>query len=417
MAKILSSERAAALRHLAGSAVVLALVAARPALAGPTLSTVATFNGSNGAYPAVGLVMDNSGNLYGTTNGGGASNAGTAFEVPAGSSTVQTLATFSATNGKYPFAGLLLSGSTLYGTTDSFGPNSYGTLFSISGTTLTTRVSFNSSNGANPHGSLVADANGNLYGTTYAGGANNDGIVYELPSGSNTPITMATFNNTNGKNPFSGATLYGGNLYGTTSSGGANNMGTVYEVVPGSNTVTTLATFNGTNGSNPSAGLIADAQGNLYGVADMGGANTDGTVFEVAAGSGTITTLATFNGTNGMYPNGALLVDAAGNLFGTTANGGTSSEGTVFEVAAGSATVTTLATFTGSNGNFPYFGSLIADNAGNLYGTTEYGGASGDGLVFEVSQSGFVAAPEPASLALVALGGMLILSARRKRQA
>ena len=189
--------------------------------------------------------------------------------------------------------------------------------------TITTLASFNLSNGANPDARLVEDSSGNLFGTTYMGGANGDGTVFEVQAGSGTITTLASFNGTNGQ--WSEAGLVedsSGNLFGTTQYSGANGEGTVFEVQAGSGTITTLASFNGTNGAGPEAGLVKDSGGNLFGTTVAGGANGDGTVFEVQAGSGTITTLASFNGTNGANPYAGLVEDSSGNFFGTTYEGG-----------------------------------------------------------------------------------------------
>jgi len=149
--------------------------------------------------------------------------------------------------------------------------------------------------------------------------------------------------------------------------------------------LTTLASFAGTNGSLPRAAVIMDSSGNLYGAAPFGGAHGSGTVFELAHGSRTITTLASFNGGNSPTPNGALVMDSSGNLYGTTSYEGGSSDGTVFELAHGSRTITTLASFNGSNGATPY-GGLLRDSSGNLYGTTSYGGSGGLGTVFRADR-------------------------------
>jgi uncharacterized repeat protein (TIGR03803 family) len=168
--------------------------------------------------------------------------------------------------------------------------------------------------------------------------------------------------------------------------------------VADSYTLTTLASFNRANGALPVAGPTLDPQGNLFGTAQNGGANNLGTVFELAAGSSTITTLATFNSANGAFPAAELVRDAQGNLFGTTQGGGANNLGTIFELAAGSSTITTLATFNGANGTQPE-GTLLLDSQGNLFGTTSRGGAFNLGTVFELSP-----VPEPSSLVLLGLG-------------
>ena len=143
-----------------------------------------------------------------------------------------------------------------------------------------------------------------------------------------------------------------GNLFGTTDSGGAYGAGTVFEIGAGSGKVTTLAAFNS---SSPlyASGLVEDTSGNLFGTTYQGGDSGDGTVFEVVKGSGTVTTIASFNGPNGSLPLGSLIMDSAGDLFGTTSGGGDTGNGTVFVVIRGSNTITTLASFDGSEGSSP----------------------------------------------------------------
>src|SRR5665213_2508297 len=344
-----------------------------------TIKTIASFNGTNGAGPLAGVTLDASGNLYGTTVDGGDSNDGTVFEIAKGSGTITTLASFNLTNGANPSAGVALDASgNLYGTTNE------GTVFKIAkgSGTITTLIA----NGASILGGVTLDASGNLYGTTDIGGTSNDGTVFEIAKGLSTTRTLASFNGTNGEDPQAGVTLdASGNLYGTTELGGdGNGDGTVFEIAKGSGAVTTLAAFNLANGQNPASELTLDASGNLYGTAINGGSSGDGTVFEIAKGSATIATLASFNGTNGKGPDVGVTLDAAGNLYGTTYGGGISSAGTVFEIAKGSSTIKTIATFNGTNGANPWAGVTL-DASGNLYGTTYFGGANGDGTVFRLT--------------------------------
>jgi uncharacterized repeat protein (TIGR03803 family) len=356
-----------------------------------TITTLASFNGSNGANPYAGVVMDSSGNLYGTTYGGGASSDGTVFELAAGSGTITTLASFDGSNGANPRAGLAMdTGGNLYGTTFGGGASDKGTVFELAAGsgTITTLASFDGTDGTGPLAGLLRDANGNLYGTTSGiqppWVAFSDGTVFEVAAGSGTITTLASFDGTDGAEPLAGLVMDGGgNLYGTTASG-STSYGTVFKLAAGSGTVTTLVSFEFTNGEYPEAGLVMDSSGNLYGTAYLGGTSDDGTVFELAAGSGTVTALASFDGTNGRLPVGSLIMDSSGNLYGTTYAGGTSDDGTVFELAAGSGAITTLASFTGSNGANPDAG-LVMDSSGNLYGTTHHGGASNDGAVFELA--------------------------------
>ncbi len=239
--------------------------------------------------------------------------------------------------------------------------------------TLTTLATFTGTNGANPEGSLTADAAGNLYGTTYAGGANNAGTVFELPKtsgGYGAVTTLANFIRAIGTFPQGSLTAdAAGNLYGTTDAGGANGDGTVFELPKtsgGYGALTTLASFTYVNGTYPQGSLTADSAGNLYGTTFGGGANGAGTVFELpktSGGYGALATVATFTVGNGANPRGSLTADTAGNLYGTTQSGGANGDGTVFELpktSGGYGAITTLANFNGGNGNAP-LGSLTAD--------------------------------------------------------
>jgi uncharacterized repeat protein (TIGR03803 family) len=230
---------------------------------------------------------------------------------------------------------------------------------------------FGNGAGLHPFGGLIADPSGNLYGTTFEGGTSNDGTVFELAQGSGTITQLASFNGTNGELPEAGLVIDpAGNLYGTTTYGGAFNDGTVFEVVHGSGAITTLASFDGTDGANPRTPLTIDAGGNLFGTAWAGGASGDGTVYEVAQGSGAITTLASFNGADGSGPYTNLVMDAGGDLYGATAGGGISRSGVVFEVAQGSASITTL----GLGGAIS---DMLMDRSGDLY-------CSSGGTLFEL---------------------------------
>jgi uncharacterized repeat protein (TIGR03803 family) len=204
-------------------------------------------------------------------------------------------------------------------------------VFEISGTTLTTLVSFNKTNGANPYSSLIQGSDGNFYGTTELGGTKNAGTVFKItPSG--TLTTLVSFHTTNGAYPLD-SLIQGsdGNFYGTTEEGGTSHKGTVFKITP-SGTLTTLVSFNGSNGSSPYAGLIQGSDGNFYGTTEYGGPDDYGTVFMVTP-SGTLTTLVSFNFfANGAFPLGSLIQGRDGSFYGTTDEGGPDDVGTVFKL-------------------------------------------------------------------------------------
>jgi uncharacterized repeat protein (TIGR03803 family)/VCBS repeat-containing protein len=252
-----------------------------------------------------------------------------------------------------------------------------------------------------PITALIADANGDLFGTTEDGGAIGPGTVFALVKSGST-YTLNTLVS------FSGASLGGqptncliadakGDLFGTTQGGGANSLGTVFELVKSGSTYTlnTLVSFNGSNGATPTGPLIVDDNGDLFGATQDGGASNDGAVFELVKSGSTYTlnTLVSFSGSNGAGPTSGLIADAKGDLFGTTQGGGAYGQGTVFELVKSGSTYTlnTLVSFNGSDGATP-IGGLVADANGDLFGTTDWGGANGQGTVFEITGSGFVVA-------------------------
>src|ERR1035441_4079430 len=325
---------------------------------------------------------------------GGANGAGTAFRVAA-NGTLTTLVSFSGINGANPRAGLAqgLDGS-FFGTTPMGGAASFGTVsqMGVNGT-LTTLVSFNYVSGAWPHAGLVQGTDGNFYGTTEMGGANGTGTTFRMAA-NGTLTTLVSFSGINGAYPQAGlARGNDGSIYGTTYNGGTNGSVTVFRMTTGG-TLTSLHSFTGLgDGANPYADLVQGNDGNIYGTAYYGGANSRGTVFQITA-SGTFTFLAAFSGTNGANPSGALVQGSDGNFYGTTENGGAYTNqvgtgyGTVFEMTP-DGTLTTLVSFNGTNGAAPQAG-LVQGTDGSFYGTTSGGGRFNNGTVFRLS---FLAPP------------------------
>ncbi len=226
------------------------------------------------------------------------------------------------------------------------------------------------------------------------GGTGASGSIFEIAAGSSTLTSLASFDSTTGDVPSSGLVMdNSGNLYGTTPRHGANGYGAIYELTAGSSSVTVLAPFTSSNAPLQASAPTLDAQGDLFGTTQFGGTYGDGSVYELPSGSASINTLASFTTTDGAYPSSSLLIDASGNLFGTTPAGGIGGDGTIFEVAASSNTISTLISFNGSNGNAGTDGfshnavmpDLVADSHGNFYGVAPSGGVNGLGVVYEMS--------------------------------
>jgi uncharacterized repeat protein (TIGR03803 family) len=343
-----------------------------------TFATLHSFGGADGGNPG-GLVQATDGNFYGTTELGGAN--------------------FCILNGLFT--------------------NGCGTIFKITPTgTLTTLYSFCAESGcmdgSMPYGTLVQGADGDFYGTTLEGGANGIsedgyGTVFKIaPSGRLT--TLHSFNGADGWNPWAGLVqATNGDLYGTTSAGGAHDGGAVFKVTP-NGALTTIHSFCAqgkcTAGYNPIAPLLQGSDGDLYGTTSFGGVNDDGAIFKITL-NGTLTTLYAFCAqsgcTDGAVPYAGLAQATDGNLYGTTSVGGAYGNGTVFKITLGG-TLTTLYNFCAlsgcTDGASPHAGLVQATN-GDFYGTTANGGANscitdgadyGCGSVFSLSLSlgGFV---------------------------
>jgi len=373
-------------------AVLVLAVVAFNSMQAQTLHLLHAFTSLEGASSQASLIRDSAGNLYGTTLYGGIYRAGTVFKLDK-AHTLTVLYTFTGgRDGYLPYASLLRDSSgNLYGTTSQGGSPGVGTVFKIdSSGTETVLHSFNNSDGRFPHGDLVRDKAGSFYGTTLEGGSSgNFGTIFKLDT-TGKLTTLYAFTNTGDGSAPSGALVRdaAGNLYGTCQSG------TVYKL-DRTGVLTVLHTFNGTDGAFPYGGLIADSAGNLYGTAAQGGSSNAGTVFRVAKTTGAFTLLYTFEGgktVEGAAPDGTLARDPVGNLYGSNVDGGSGCErfqgcGTIWKLDINNQ-LTVLTNFGKGNEGLKPQGGVILDAAGNLYGTTSQGGSPrcGDcGTVFKIT--------------------------------
>ena len=395
-------------------AVAVAIIVLGVAITGTQSAQAQTYNvlytftgGADGAFPFAPLIVDDAGNLYGTTEYGGSTQHGAVFKTDtSGNETVlYSFKTSGSGDGQYPFAGLMLDAAgNLYGTTQFGGTYQNGTVFKVdSSGNETVLYSFTGgSDGANPRADLAQDKRGNLYGTTYRGGSGSCvqgcGVVFKLDVMGNEIVLYSFTGGADGANPSAGLADDGsGKLYGTTEGGGVC-CGTVFKLSK-SGKLTVLHTFTGPDGSSPHGDLVLDDRGNLYGTTQAGSSGAPyGTVFKLSK-SGDLTVLHSFTGNaDGAQPYAGLVLDEGGNLYGTTYWGGASSSncqvpagcGTVFKIAA-NGKESVLHSFAGAtDGAFPYAG-LVQYKLGNLYGTTVYGGgnsigsASGFGTVFRLT--------------------------------
>jgi uncharacterized repeat protein (TIGR03803 family) len=287
--------------------------------------------GADGSNPFVGLVRDTAGNLYGTTAGGGASGQGTVFMVSsAGKESVLHSFAGGTTDGCGPFGGLLRDRrGNLYGTTETCGASGLGTVFKLSKTgqeTILHNFAGGTSDGEFPNfTTLLMDKSGTVYGVAEQGGASNQGVVYKLSKSGKFTILHSFAGGTNdGCNIFGDPAMdSAGNIYGTANSCGTGHVGIVWKVSPkGEETVLHQFAGSATDGAEPVAGVIMDAKGNLYGDTYQGGPANLGTVYKLSK-KGAFTLLHTFSGRDGSYLYSGVVRDAGGNLYGTALHGGT----------------------------------------------------------------------------------------------
>jgi uncharacterized repeat protein (TIGR03803 family) len=372
---------------------------------GGTLSTLHNFSYSDDGLGPYTLLQATNGILYGTTGfGGEPSYGGTVFKItPIG--TLTTLYTFCAQSGckdgQSPFAGLVQANGNLFGTTDQGGANlcvfskgdvsGCGTVFKITPNgSLITLHSFDGSDGQYPEAALVQATDGSFYGTTALGGAKNYGTVFKItPSG--TLTTLYSFCAQSGctDGGYADAALIqatNGDFYGTTYQGGASGFGTVFKITR-TGTLTTLHSFDGADGSNPLATLIQATDGNFYGTTYQGGANNFGTVFKMTA-SGSLITLHSFDGIDGQYPEAALLQATDGSFYGTTYFGGANGDGAIFSLSVG------LGPFAETSPASGKVGQTVRILGTNLTGATSVA-FNGTAAVFKVVSNSLITTTVP----------------------
>jgi len=347
-----------------------------------TFKVLYNFTGSaDGGSPYGSLVRDTVGNLYGTTEAGGAAGAGTVFKVNKGGTYTVLYRFKGGPDGANPYVGVIRDAAgNLYGTTANGGASGLGTVFKLTKTGKE-KVLYSfagGSDGCYPYGGLLRDAAGNLYGTTEVCGASGVGTVFKLTNtGKETVLHSFAGGSSDGEFPSFTSLLMdtSGNLYGVAEQGGTDNLGVVYKLSK-SGKLKVLYSFAGgtSDGCDVFGTPFMDAEGNLYGTANACGSAHVGIVWKVSQkGKETVLHNFTAGSSDGAEPIAGVIMDANGNLYGDTYQGGSANLGTVYKLNK-TGKVTLLHTFTGPDGDYPYSG-VIRDSAGNLYGTTLHGGS------------------------------------------
>jgi uncharacterized repeat protein (TIGR03803 family) len=337
------------------------------------------------------LIQDSAGNLYSTTAWDGPYGYGVVFMMDTSGAETVLYNFTGGDDGGRPEAGLIQdTAGNLYGTTLYGGSSNYGVVFKVDANGAETVLhSFTGSpDGAYPLGGLIQDSKGNLYGTTSTGGSLNIGTVFKLTtSGTETVLHSFAGGSADGQYPdFTGLLMdKAGNIYGVTEQGGGSSAGVLYKLnAKGKLKVLHAFTGGPTDGFYPDGSLVMDTEGNLYGTATSGGSADDGIVWKVGK-KGAETVLHSFTGypSDGAYPNSGVILDAKGNLYFDTEQGGTSNYGTVYEMNKKGA-LALLHSFSFNDGGNP-FGGLMRDAKGNFYGTTYEGGGNEDGTVWKLT--------------------------------
>ena len=383
---------------------VLALFAASLLHAAPVFEVVAEFE-RPGLNPASRLLAHTDGYYYGTTPVGGTYNLGTVFRMST-TGTITTLVSFSGSagsaKGANPGSGLTAGvDGWLYGTTYNGGAGDYGTIYKVSTAgVFSTVAEFTGDSGAFAGAvpnDLILHPDGSFYGTTQAGGTNSLGTVFKLSS-TGTLTTLAHFSGTSGvyrgMSPSGRLVFSGSTLYGTTQWGGSSDCGTVFKVDTSGSSWNVILDFTGTEGSRPGCNPtgLAIASSLLFGATETGGADDAGVVFRIGLSGGNHSVLRHFSGPDGAYPAGQIIATPDGSLFGTTSAGGAHDAGTVFKFGSGATpSMSTLASFSGNEGNAPGSGpraALTVGINGELFGTTEAGGIAETGTIFQITTTG-----------------------------
>jgi len=343
--------------------------------------------GIDGSSPRAGVVRDAAGNLYGTTEMGGAFGDGVVFKLDtANNETVLHSFAGSPSDGSQPWSPVTRDAAgNIYGTTYVGGQYELGTIFKLDPAGQQTILhhfgGITRNDGGAPFAGVLRDRSGNLYGTALEGGSGGWGVVFKLDATGQLTL-LHDFRGDEGAQPHAGLVHdKAGNLYGAAEFGGTFDFGVVYRIGPTGN-YSVLHSFDDQQGSLPYGGVIRDRAGNLYGTTVVGGAFHQGVVFKLAA-TGEYTVLHTFRTSDGAQPQSSLVRDSAGNLYGTTVLGGAAGAGVIFRVDSAD-NYTILHHFNGQDGEGPY-GDLIRDSMGNLYGTTYEGGAFDHGVVFKLT--------------------------------
>ena len=378
-------------RRVASLSVLAALIFAIPALLSAQYLVIHHMAVAEGNSPRSGLVQDAGGSLYGTAVFGGDNGSGSVFKLEPDGDNFVVLHDFDQTDGDDPYAGPILGGGFLFGTASDGGNDSSGVVYKVdtNGDNFAVIHHFDGTmDGANPFGRLVQGPDTILYGVARNEGPNGFGTVFSVDPGGQTFTVLHSFGSvaTDGSNPYGGLLLASdGKLYGTTEKAhNGTGLGTVFRINTDGSDFETLHTFTGGNdGQDPQAALYETPDGFLYGTTVQGGSGNQGTVFKLRRDGTDYQIVHAFSGNEGTDPRAGLIRIAGGLLYGTGSAGGTNG-GTVYRMTLLGQLVDSAHDFTNTSGDAPY-GEVIQGLDGALYGTASSGGANNVGVVWKLT--------------------------------
>ncbi len=360
---------------------------------GTGFTNLKTFNGATGLTGVGKLVLAADGYLYGVTAEGGVLNEGVVFKLKPDGTGYASVSDFT-TSGQGPTGNVLLSGTTLYGMTSRGGAGFNGVLYKYetSNAEVTTLHDFYSSDpdGQSPT-HIITGPDNTLYGVTAEGGIDNNGIIFKVNADGSgySALYSFAFRLEDGASPNGLFYASNGYLYGTTAVGGDGEKGTLFRIKPDGSAFETLHSWSGTDGDHPTGGMV-EWQNELWIMTEDGGAENAGAIFAIPLNSDEIHSVYNFspsNGADGSHPTGRLLAAADGSLYGLTRMGGANDEGAFFRLTSPDGTPETLFSFSINEGNLPA-GSLVETPDGDLNGTSTTGALNGAGELFKINKDG-----------------------------
>ncbi len=351
-----------------------------------TYTDVIDLNSLQGCNPYGSFIQGTDGLLYSMTNSGGSSNQGTIFSYDFMNNVYSKRVDLNDNTGNYPQGSLVQTpDGNIYGMANHPGNVFSAVIFQYDpvSNTFSDKKRISYSDGSNPYGSLMQASDGNLYGLTNNGGAYGTGVLFQIDPRTNTYTDKIDLNDQTGDLAFGSLVQANdGKLYGMTLFGGTNSAGVIFQYDIQTNTYVDMVDLSDDLGDYPYGSMVLGTDGNLWGMNNYGGGNYGGNIFKYNPSTNTYSVVYDFSDESGDYPNGSLIQASNGKFYGMTSYGGANGEGVIFQFDPETSAYTDLVDFSDATGSYPN-GSLVQTSNGKMYGFTSSGGANGLGVLFE----------------------------------